>query len=57
MTYNRQPLGIESIPPADIFKHLYQPRRESWFERNEVAVLVGIGVFVACVVGLCFRCM
>ncbi len=53
MTYNRQPLGIESIPPADIFKHLYQPRHESWFERHWGAV-IGWGALIGAVVGFCF---
>lgn len=55
MTYDRQPLGIEAIPPAPIFAHLYSRQRpQSWVERHE-RLLIGIACFAACVIGYCVR--
>ena len=55
MTYDRTPLGIEAIPPAPIFAHLYTRKHQpTWLERHE-GTLIGIACIFACIVGYCVR--
>ena len=51
MTYDRTPLGIEAIPPAPIFSHLYtRKRQQSWAQRHE-RLLIVLSCIAACALG------
>lgn len=51
MTYDRTPLGIEAIPPAPIFAHLYTRKRpQSWAQRHE-RLLIVLTCIAACALG------